>query len=174
VRTLAAWQAISTRAEALELLRLAGAPASLIAPAEWEASPFDALERTTAPPPLAAPRGELPTPATPLIGRADEAALVARLFAGGARLVTLTGAGGAGKTRPALRSADDERRRGGEVAFAALAGLEDPREVPTTILRALGVAEVAGAAEADEDAPGCQSTSAPVGHPPACQHVTTL
>jgi hypothetical protein len=46
----------------------------------------------------------LPVPATPFLGRGRELAEVAELL-GGERLVTLTGAGGSGKTRLALQSA---------------------------------------------------------------------
>jgi non-specific serine/threonine protein kinase len=49
-----------------------------------------------------APTHNLPSPLTSFVGRADELARLAVLLAGGTRLVTLTGAGGAGKTRLAL------------------------------------------------------------------------
>jgi len=47
------------------------------------------------------PEKSLPAPATPLFGRADDVANgVAMLSAGGARLFTLIGPGGVGKTPP--------------------------------------------------------------------------
>ncbi len=51
------------------------------------------------------PARQLPTPLTPLIGREEELALLDGLLRGSARLVTLVGAGGSGKTRLALAAA---------------------------------------------------------------------
>ena len=48
-------------------------------------------------------RRHLPAPETPLVGRGAEVAELAELLRSGVRLVTLTGAGGIGKTRLALR-----------------------------------------------------------------------
>src|SRR5215204_1210015 len=85
----------------------------------------------------------LPVPLTPLIGRdADVAAVHAEFRAGSARLVTLTGPPGIGKTRLALEVA---RGVAGEypegVFFVGLAPLTDARAVGTSILQALGLAE---------------------------------
>ena len=50
--------------------------------------------------------GAVPVPATPLLGREEEAAAVKRLVVGeGARLVTLTGPGGVGKSRLMVEAA---------------------------------------------------------------------
>src|SRR5215217_9445134 len=49
----------------------------------------------------------LPPPPTPLIGREPEVATLVNIFQNGARLVTVTGTGGAGKTRLALEAAAD-------------------------------------------------------------------
>ncbi|MFB9471972.1 AAA family ATPase [Nonomuraea salmonea] len=57
-------------------------------------------------------RGNLPGETTPLVGRLTEVAAVEKLL-GRSRLVTLTGAGGAGKTRVALRAAAELRDTGG-------------------------------------------------------------
>ncbi len=92
-----------------------------------------------------APEGAetLPLPPTPLIGREREEATVADLLRrGGARLVTLTGPGGVGKTRLALQAAaglGDAFADG--VIFVELAALGDPRLVPATIAREVGLQE---------------------------------
>jgi LuxR family transcriptional regulator, maltose regulon positive regulatory protein len=81
----------------------------------------------------------LPAQLSSFIGRRAELAAVSRLLAG-SRLVTLTGAGGVGKTRLALQvaagladGADDG------VWFADLAPLQDPDLVWVTVADVLGV-----------------------------------
>jgi non-specific serine/threonine protein kinase len=92
-----------------------------------------------------APRAmpELPRPLTSLVGREREVATaLALLRRPGVRLVTLTGPGGVGKTRLALRIAAamrDEVPDG--VWFVPLIGLTEPRQVPGAIGAALGMAE---------------------------------
>jgi predicted ATPase len=85
-------------------------------------------------------RTNLPIPATQFLGREHELADVRELLArDDARLLTLTGAGGSGKTRLALQAA-------GQVADAypdgvwwvPLAPLADPADVGPTAARALG------------------------------------
>ena len=95
------------------------------------------------------PNSNLPAPPNALIGRARELDDVRRLVRlSRARIVTLTGVGGSGKTRLALEVAAslvDEFRDG--VYLVELAPLADPSLVETAILRALGAksyAEVAG------------------------------
>jgi predicted ATPase/DNA-binding SARP family transcriptional activator len=82
--------------------------------------------------------GALPAQITSFVGREDELDQVARLLAG-ARLVTLTGPGGAGKTRLSVeagaRIADDVP---GGVWFVPLAPVRDAADVPQAILAALG------------------------------------
>jgi DNA-binding XRE family transcriptional regulator len=87
--------------------------------------------------------GSLPAPLTRLIGRETEAAaLRARLAGDGVRLVTVTGAGGTGKTRLALEVAARARDRYADgVFFVDLSPLTDPRLVVPTIAAALGVRE---------------------------------
>ncbi|MEU7058097.1 BTAD domain-containing putative transcriptional regulator [Streptomyces sp. NPDC046197] len=85
------------------------------------------------------PRHNLPTPATALIGRERESAEVDGLL-GRSRLLTLTGAGGCGKTRLALAAA--ARRVGAlrdGVWFVDLAALTEPHLVPDAVAAVLGL-----------------------------------
>jgi predicted ATPase/DNA-binding SARP family transcriptional activator len=86
----------------------------------------------------------LPLQLTRFIGREREIAAVKRLMQK-ARLLTLTGAGGCGKTRLALQVAADllEAYADG-VWLVELAALSDPALVPQTAAIALGVREVHG------------------------------
>jgi predicted ATPase len=88
----------------------------------------------------------LPAPLTRLIGREAEVALLrARLQDGDARLMTLTGAGGTGKTRLAIAVAAGMRDAfPGGVYFVDLAPLTDPALVVPTVAATLGVREAAG------------------------------
>jgi predicted ATPase len=85
----------------------------------------------------------LPVPRTSFVGRELEVAAVADLLRqDGARLVTLTGPGGAGKTRVALRVAEEVAPHFAEgVVFVGLAPLADAAQVLSTIARAFGVRE---------------------------------
>lgn len=86
-------------------------------------------------------RHNLPLQLNPFIGRGREKAQVKRLL-GSTRLLTLTGTGGAGKTRLALEvaSAGLEEFRDG-VWLVELARLFDPTLVPRAVAAALGVTE---------------------------------
>ena len=90
----------------------------------------------------AAPRRErhgVPVPLTGLVGREEELAALDKLL-GRARLVTLTGPGGVGKTRLAVELAarTGERFPDG-VWLADLAGVTDAELVPSRVMEALGV-----------------------------------
>lgn len=85
----------------------------------------------------------LPVPLTRMIGREGELAAVSALVLDpDVRLVTLTGAGGVGKTRLALLTATALSHRFADgVAFIALAPVRDPTLVVSAIAEALRVQE---------------------------------
>ncbi|MFN7953735.1 MAG: protein kinase [bacterium] len=89
-------------------------------------------------------RGNLPHPISSFVGRSREIDEVSELFHG-ARLVTLTGIGGIGKTRLALhvgRILEDRHADG--VWLVELAALDDPSLVADAVARALGLPGQAG------------------------------
>src|SRR5687768_11732094 len=85
----------------------------------------------------------LPVPLTPLVGREREVAGVCALLRRSeVRLLTLTGPGGTGKTRLALRAADEVAGDFADgVAFVPLAAVRDPDLVLPTVAHALGAGE---------------------------------
>jgi predicted ATPase len=81
----------------------------------------------------------LPASLSPMIGRSDEMIEVRQLVLE-SRLVTLTGAGGSGKTRLALQVAAELLDGSGEgVWFVDLAPISDPEQVPVSALIAMGM-----------------------------------
>ncbi|MFJ1766553.1 BTAD domain-containing putative transcriptional regulator [Amycolatopsis sp. NPDC088138] len=108
--------------------------------AELQEIQLAALRGEFAPPSPVADR--LPTRLTTFVGRGDELKLLAELL-GGARLVTLTGPGGAGKTRLATEAASRHPvHHQGRVWFAALAGVRSPDDVEGALLSALEVRDI--------------------------------
>jgi predicted ATPase/DNA-binding CsgD family transcriptional regulator len=87
----------------------------------------------------------MPAEATSFVGRRHELAEARKKLAG-ARLVTLTGPGGVGKTRLAIRIADSLGRGfPGGAWLAGLAELEDPALVSGAVLAALDLRDQAAA-----------------------------
>src|SRR5688572_25740576 len=86
----------------------------------------------------------LPTLLTSFIGREQEMEEVRRILRS-ARLLTLVGAGGAGKTRLALQLARDVLPLYPDgVWLVELAALTDPALVPQAVATSLGVREAPG------------------------------
>jgi non-specific serine/threonine protein kinase len=157
VIVLAEWGVLGTRGDAERLLALMAVPPHAIGARTWSAPPLAAL-RADAPPARAEqgradasqagagvrrPRlnlAPLPAPATALIGRVAEAAEVAAALAS-SRLVTLTGVGGTGKTRLALRAASEAAARFADgIVFVDLSPVTDPRLLAPAIAAAVGLA----------------------------------
>jgi predicted ATPase/DNA-binding SARP family transcriptional activator len=120
---------------------------NLLAPTRGTATPV------TSPPPAPAPMPparRLPARLTSFLGRDADLHRVGELLRA-ARLVTVTGPGGVGKTSLALeaaRAAADQFDDG--VAFVRLAGVTDPVQVAQAVLAALEIRDVATATAADQ------------------------
>ena len=161
VTTLVGWGALASRAEVDALLGLMDVPLHAIAEQAWSVPPLVTLEPATRLPATAPPANQppaaqrlklslapLPAPATSLIGRERERTEVAAALAS-ARLVTLTGAGGTGKTRLATQVAWDLAGAFADgVAFVDLAPVRNPALFATTIARTLGLAPTSAEAAA--------------------------
>lgn len=107
---------------------------SEIPPVGAARTPVKATRRPTA-------AGNLPALVTDFVGRRHEIAEVKRLFST-SRLVTLTGPGGVGKTRLALRAAGDTRRDFADgVWLVELAPLGDADLLAQTVVAALGISD---------------------------------
>ncbi|GAC1348662.1 MAG: hypothetical protein NVSMB27_17360 [Ktedonobacteraceae bacterium] len=149
IKVLASWDAISTRAEAIELLTLMGLREESFSDQEWNAAPLKRLEPTphTGTPGAAAPVtnacSALAVPSTSLIGREGQVRmLLDQLRQPSVRLLTLLGTGGVGKTRLALeviRAIQHDFADG--VFFVSLATIRDAALVPSTIVQALDLSE---------------------------------
>jgi non-specific serine/threonine protein kinase len=133
-------------AEIRSALGATDAPVTPAAPSAttWGDATTDAGAADTGP--VEPPPNNLPVEATSFVGREGQAEEVERLLAPG-RLVTLTGMGGIGKSRLALRVARAAlAARRDEAWFVELAALSDASLVADTIARAVG----AGAAASNE------------------------
>jgi predicted ATPase len=140
----------------------AGLLAGITVTAEWLGDLLAAArsDQPHAPPPPDAPAAasvavpgprpsNLPVPLTSLVGREEEVAAVARLLET-ARLVTLTGPGGVGKTRLALAVAERVRGTFADGTFVVdLTALTDATLVLPTIAQTLGIREIEGRSVTD-------------------------
>jgi predicted ATPase/class 3 adenylate cyclase/DNA-binding CsgD family transcriptional regulator len=91
----------------------------------------------------------LPVPLTSFVGREAELTQIHEILRGN-RLVTLTGAGGAGKTRLAIQIAAQMAGEFGDgVWYVDLAPITDPELVPVTVARALGLPDQPGRSTVD-------------------------
>ncbi|MFG2502199.1 ATP-binding protein [Streptomyces sp. NPDC048441] len=94
--------------------------------------------------------GQLPAELTSFVGRVGELAEVQRLL-GQARLLTLVGPGGVGKSRLALRAAGEAAAEFPDgVRLAELSGLKGPELLPGVVAEALGLPAQAGKSRIDE------------------------
>ncbi len=120
----------------------AGSPA-----AEPATASATTVSATASPSPAAgAPDRMLAAPATQLLGRDGDIAVLVRLLGEpSVRLVTVTGPGGVGKTRVALGVAESLRAAGvGEVAVVALAAVSEEHHVWPAVASALSVPATGG------------------------------
>src|SRR5438093_12771709 len=87
----------------------------------------------------------LPVEKTSFVGREREVDRIKRFLAD-ARLLTLTGPGGIGKTRLAIEAARRSAWRFvGGIFFVELAGLREPERLLATIGGAVGIGDLEGA-----------------------------
>ena len=94
----------------------------------------------------------LPRPASSFVGRESEVAALVALLRDGARLVTLSGPGGSGKSRLAIEAAAElvpEFRNG--VFWVGLAPVRDPALVPEVIARTVGTRDALAAHIAERE-----------------------
>jgi len=117
----------------------AAQPPAAMPSAPSEGSPATSVVEQTA--------GNLPSLATPLIGRESESALLGGLLAEH-RLVTLTGLGGVGKTRLALAAAQAAPRPPDGRWFVRLDEIDDPAALAPRLAQALHLGSAATASAA--------------------------
>ena len=164
IRVLVHWKGITTQDEVLrflDLARLELEPDSYSAK-QWQELPLQqatnkrVLNGHTLPPhthqhpiPVSAPLHNLPAINTPLIGRESSVAqLRQRLSTSEERLFILTGPGGCGKTRLALKVARELLHTFPQgVWFVPLASVRNPLLVPQSIMQALEIRPIPGSTD---------------------------
>lgn len=118
--------------------------------AEWREAIRQPSATTTGAPGPARIHKPPAEPATALIGRDDQVTAAAAHITDGARILTITGVGGTGKTRFAIelfrRLHNDFA---GGAAFVSLASVTEPAEVLPTISTTLDIAEAHGRSALD-------------------------
>ena len=123
----------------IEAARMALGVAGLPAPAAATASSSAFTEAR----PATTVETRLPAAATPLVGRERELGeAIVLLRSPSARLVTLTGFGGSGKTRLALAAAEALRDDYDSVVFVDLSAVREPELVAETLAQAIGCTEL--------------------------------
>lgn len=133
-----------------ELVRLEGAilcqdPALMVLPGRVDVGVFRSGPPRISTARTPCQRHNLPPEFTSFIGRGQQLAQIMALLSAG-RLMTLTGVGGIGKTRLALRAAQAVLAGPSDgVWLAELALVADPAQVMRELARAIGVHEEAGA-----------------------------
>ena len=95
---------------------------------------------------LGAKQHNLPPPATSFVGRQSELAEIKELLSS-TRILTLSGAGGCGKTRLALQAAAESHELySGGIWFVDLAPVSDPNQVVAAMAASIGLREQPGRA----------------------------
>ncbi|MGH9627786.1 MAG: ATP-binding protein, partial [Bryobacteraceae bacterium] len=104
------------------------------------------LHRVDDPGPAQLPALQWPAPCTPLLGREQDLAAVGQMLGDGhVRLLTITGAGGSGKTRLALQAAAETREQFlGGIRFVPLASIADAAALASTIANVFHVRRTGG------------------------------
>ena len=154
IKTLAAWDAITTQIQATELLTLMHLKLSSFSPDEWNSIPLSRLDKSpqdrsttvgisTTTSTVSRRHTPIPTPSTSLIDREWAIKLISELLRQDeVRLLTLLGAAGVGKTRLSLAVAAtllEEFVDG--VFFVSLGDIHEAVLVPSTIAQVLDLVE---------------------------------
>lgn len=94
------------------------------------------------------PFGSLPAPASSFVGREREVATILATLAGGARLVTLSGPAGVGKTALAIHAARAAGEEFGPATFCDLSAARSARDAVSAVLGAIGATPAPGSDDA--------------------------